>query len=102
MLFLSGHYNPWSVDLAGNYAQECSPTNPLRCESGDMSGKHGKIGIRTDKKIMKRDFFTDVDLQLSGANSILHRAIVVHDAASGAGRLACADIFEVPKKIIKV
>jgi hypothetical protein len=38
---VQGHYNPFSVDLNGNYPSQCSPDNPLRCETGDLFGKHG-------------------------------------------------------------
>nr|QDX46957.1 superoxide dismutase [Azumapecten farreri] len=99
---VGGHYNPFSVDLGGNYAQQCNSANQLRCELGDLSGKHGKINVRTQLGGKTRMFFTDIDLPLSGPNSVLGRSIVIHNANSGAPRLACANIYNMPTRITKL
>lgn len=98
-----GHYNPFSVDLEtdGTYGTDCGKDNPLRCEVGDLSKKHGQIAIRTSTGSMERNFFTDVDLPLVGDLKILGRSIVIHDQNSGGGRLSCANIYTLPtRKVI--
>ena len=99
---VSGHYNPYGVDLTGNYGTECSSGNPLRCEVGDLSGKHGKLSVRSATNGMQRAFFTDVDLPLSGPLSIVGKSVVIHEANNGGGRLSCANIYEVPERKVKV
>ncbi|XP_078667729.1 uncharacterized protein LOC144909563 [Branchiostoma floridae x Branchiostoma belcheri] len=91
----AGHFNPYAVDLSGNYASQCRGTNPLRCELGDLSGKHGKIDVTSEDGV-SRNFFTDVDLPLSGPHAVIGRSMVIHQANSGGGRLACANIFQLP------
>ncbi|XP_069140703.1 uncharacterized protein [Argopecten irradians] len=99
---VGGHYNPYAVDLGGNYATECNPSNPLRCEVGDLSGKHGKLNVRTPTGGKTRMFSTDVDLPLSGPNSVLGRSIVIHAADSGGARLACANLYNTPARVTKI
>lgn len=91
---VGGHYNPYEVDLKGDYSSVCSSTNQYRCEVGDMSGKHGQLSVRAPTGSKEKAFFTDMQLPLSGPQSILTRAIVIHVANSGAGRDACANIYE--------
>lgn len=88
-----GHFNPYSVDLEGDYATQCNPDNQLRCEVGDLSKKHGKISISRFGQRLK-SFFTDWQLPLAGPNSVVGRSITVHDPESGAGRLACANVLQ--------
>ena len=99
---VQGHYNPFSVDLNGNYPSQCSPDNPLRCETGDLSGKHGKLSVRTASGKMQRNFFTDFDLPLSGSLKILGRSIVIHAENSGGGRLSCGNIYTIPNRKVTV
>lgn len=99
---VQGHYNPFSVDLNGNYTSQCGPDNPLRCETGDLSGKHGKLSVRTASGKMQRNFFTDFDLPLSGNLKILGRSIVIHAKNSGGGRLSCANIYTIPNRKVTV
>ncbi|KAJ8317087.1 hypothetical protein KUTeg_004991 [Tegillarca granosa] len=96
----AGHFNPFDVDLAGNYNSECKPSNQLRCELGDLSGKHGKLTIRSSSGGMQRAFYTDIDAPLSGPNSFLQRSVVIH--GMGGSRIACGNIYEVPKRTVKV
>ncbi|XP_053381588.1 uncharacterized protein LOC123557821 isoform X2 [Mercenaria mercenaria] len=89
------HYNPYSVFLDGDYASMCNPGNPFRCELGDLSGKHGKLNIRSavDNRKLKY-FFSDMQLPLSGPQSVVGKSIVIHEANSGGGRLSCANVME--------
>lgn len=99
---VQGHYNPYAVDLTGNYVSQCSASNPLRCELGDLSGKHGKLSVRAASGIMQRDFFTDIDLPLTGDLNILGRSIVIHAANSSGARLSCANIYTIPNRKVVV
>lgn len=89
---VAGHYNPYAVDLDGDYNTACNPDNPFRCELGDLSGKHGKLSIRTQAGGKQKYFFTDISLPLSGHQTIIGRSITIHDANAGGGRLSCADV----------
>ncbi|KAK3095151.1 hypothetical protein FSP39_010830 [Pinctada imbricata] len=99
---VGGHYNPYNVDLHGNYQTVCSTNSPLRCEVGDLSKKHGRLDIRTSGGGMQRAFFTDVDLPLSGPLSIVGKSIVIHAPNSGSARFSCANILPVPERKVKV
>ncbi|KAL3863981.1 hypothetical protein ACJMK2_005698 [Sinanodonta woodiana] len=93
---VQGHYNPYYVDLsvAGNYTTQCNSRKQFRCEVGDLSGKHGSLSIRSSMGGMFRAFYTDVQLPLTGPQSILGRSITIHAANSGSGRLSCANVYE--------
>eukprot|EP00924_Labyrinthula_sp_SR-Ha-C_P002295 snap_masked-scaffold_19-processed-gene-6.36-mRNA-1 protein AED:0.04 eAED:1.00 QI:0/-1/0/1/-1/1/1/0/649 len=86
--FTGGHYNPNGVDLE-NYL--CATEDHSLCEAGDLSGKFGFL----DGLASLEEEFTDndpnVSLTLFGEDSIVGRAIVLHEAGSGA-RFACANI----------
>lgn len=99
---VGAHFNPYGVFLQGDYNSQCSPSNPFRCELGDLSGKHGKLTIRTDTGKAKKYFFTDYQLPLMGPQSILGKSITIHDANSGGGRLACADVIEKMPRVAAV
>ena len=67
---IGGHFNPFNVNVSSseNYTTECSLNTPLRCESGDLSGKHPRLQISPG--IANRTSYTYVDsnLHLWGAN----------------------------------
>ena len=64
---IGGHYNPFDVDLNSNqYSTECSPRSPLRCESGDLSGKHGKLNLGPGTASRKTYTYIDTNLNLWG------------------------------------
>ncbi len=95
-------WNPTLIQLAdpkdtNYYAQECGPDYPLRCEVGDMSGKHGRIEVGA-----KAFVFNDPNLPLSGDwyQSALGKSIVVLTPDGGGERMACANIEE-EKNIVK-
>lgn len=81
----------WNPFLAAsgnkNYQKDCSPANPLRCEMGDMTGKHGHLTIGS-----KRLVLADENLPLTGNFSIMHRSIVIMDKKRSNLKLACANI----------
>lgn len=91
---VGGHYNPYNVSLVGDYPSACDPLNQLRCELGDLVGKHGPIDIRSATGGTQKYFFSDMHLPLSGPQSILGKSIVLHDANFGGGRLSCANVYE--------
>ncbi|KAK7113211.1 uncharacterized protein [Littorina saxatilis] len=82
-----GHYNPYMVNVQQNY-DECSMSNPLRCELGDQARKLGQYDLGSGVMIA-----SDVDLPLIGLFTVVGRSIVVHAANSGGPRIACADIM---------
>ena len=92
------HFNPFNVSLANtndemdpstnsNYTDDCSPLYPLRCESGDLSNKHGQLQISALVRDRKTYTFVDNNLALSGEYSIVGRSISLHLPASEGGAL---------------
>lgn len=86
-LSLKGNFNPYRVDTQGSYSTACNPNNMLRCESGDLSGKHTTYEVGG-----RRQFFNDVNLPLFGRNSVVGHGIAMNDTNGGNGRLGCANI----------
>lgn len=93
---LGGHYNPYEVDLEGTYKSTCFSSNMLRCEVGDLSGKHAMLNVGTGQS-----FYTDPDLPLFGEMSVIGRGVVVHAENAGGARLACASITPVPSLYVE-
>ena len=61
---IGGHFNPFNVDVeSSQYSIECTPQSPLRCESGDLSGKHGNLDL--SQGIASRKTYTYVDANLN-------------------------------------
>lgn len=48
----------------GTYKSTCFSSNMLRCEVGDLSGKHAMLSVGSGK-----EFYTDPDLPLFGEMS---------------------------------
>ena len=63
---IGGHFNPFNADLNNNYATECTPFAPLRCESGDLSGKHLKLNISAASPTRPTYTYVDNNLHLWG------------------------------------
>ena len=94
------HYNPYSVYLSGDYISMCNSYNQFRCEVGDLSGKHGKLEIGSDTAGKMKYFFSDMQLPLSGSQSVVGKSIVIHDANAGGGRLSCGNVMlKVTRKV---
>ncbi|KAA1109980.1 hypothetical protein PGT21_005552 [Puccinia graminis f. sp. tritici] len=82
------HWNPTGSKFTGPKAFYCKPERPSRCESGDLSGKHGKLVPGPNNQ---RISYLDPSLKLSySRRGILGKSIVVHNQ-SGA-MIACANI----------
>ena len=88
------HYNPYNVSLIGDYNTACNSQNQFRCELGDLVGKHVQLNVRSSSGGAQKYFFTDMQLPLTGPQSILGRSVVIHDLNSGGGRLSCANVYE--------
>ncbi|XP_048585307.1 uncharacterized protein LOC116604439 [Nematostella vectensis] len=88
---LGPHYNPYNVDVEGNYKATCSGSNPLRCELGDLSAKHERYNMGSGPR-----FYTDIDSPLLGFENVVGRGLIVHVKGGTLPRLGCADI--VPDK----
>lgn len=79
-------WNPFLVASDNSfYKSDCSPRNQLRCEMGDLSGKHGQLTIGSRKLLL-----TDVNLPLAGNFSVMKRSIVIMD--KNRLKLACGNI----------
>lgn len=95
-------WNPTFIQLAdpadhGFYSEECSPETPLRCEVGDLTGRHGKLNVGG-----KAYVFSDVNLPLSGDwyHTALGKSIIIHGQDGTNDIMACANI-EPDNDIIK-
>jgi Cu/Zn superoxide dismutase len=100
---IGGHYNPFSVSLAAgedginsDYSVDCSETYPLRCESGDMSGKHDQLEIAAGPDPNRPTYsYVDSNLELGGTYSILDRSVGLHrPVAEGGDLFDCATVTE--------
>lgn len=81
----------WNPFLAASdnkhYKMDCNPKNAMRCEMGDMRGKHGALSIGR-----KRVVFEDDNLPLSGNFSVMHRSVVIFDKNNNKLKIGCANI----------
>eukprot|EP00118_Oscarella_pearsei_P002760 m.11490 g.11490 ORF g.11490 m.11490 type:complete len:745 (+) comp23428_c0_seq1:1429-3663(+) len=100
--FTSGHYNPYDVDLGDNYKSECSVSNPLRCELGDLSGKHEKYNIFPKTAKAGRGYSSDPNLPLMGPLSVIGHSIVIHAENAGGPRISCASLYPENHKFFSV
>jgi len=89
-----GHWNPNDLDIAAG-VYSCDGSSFERavdtCEVGDLSGKHGGLSLDSSASGGKV-FYTDVNLPLSGPNSVAGRSIVVHADNLGGPRIACGSL----------
>ena len=93
------HYNPYGVSTEDNLYNDCRNEHiPLKCELGDLANKHKGLAVTGKKRAIKnsRKFFTDVNLPLSGPDSIIGHSIVIHDEHAPVhrgNRMACTGIY---------
>eukprot|EP00095_Tigriopus_kingsejongensis_P007890 snap_masked-scaffold720_size106930-processed-gene-0.10 protein:Tk07890 transcript:snap_masked-scaffold720_size106930-processed-gene-0.10-mRNA-1 annotation:"hypothetical protein L798_15715" len=98
-LSAKGHFNPYLVNQEENIYNECvNEHTPYRCELGDLSNKLGRLTVAGRKSNIKStlQFFTDINLPLTGPIGIIGRSIVIHDdkAPEHRGeRMACTGIY---------
>ena len=59
--------------IQGNYNSACGITNMLRCQSGDMSKKHGVYMVGEGRQL-----YNDVSLPLFGHNSGASLSVVTY------------------------
>jgi Cu/Zn superoxide dismutase len=89
-----GHFDPFGAEV-GSYAT-CTgnaTAKAVGCYVGDLTGKHGALSVGSASR---RQFFTDLNLPLSGPNQIDARSVVLHAKGGGAARIACASINPAP------
>ena len=65
---IGGHFNPFNVNISAgdDYGAECSIYSPLRCESGDLSNKHGQLNIDPGTSDRESVTYTDSNLNIFG------------------------------------
>ncbi|XP_013776784.1 uncharacterized protein LOC106461508 [Limulus polyphemus] len=81
-------WNPYlSKSDDESYKRDCGPANPLRCEMGDMTSRHGTLEVGG-----KRRVFTDVNLPLVGNYSVMGRSVVIFSKGGSNNKLGCANI----------
>ncbi|CAE6432364.1 unnamed protein product [Rhizoctonia solani] len=68
----------------------CDPAFPQYCQTGDLSGKHGKLNGTTDGKIATFGYSDEYLRFFPETHSLLGRSIVIH--SSNKTRLACGNI----------
>eukprot|EP00096_Caligus_rogercresseyi_P009025 TRINITY_DN2990_c0_g1_i1.p1 TRINITY_DN2990_c0_g1~~TRINITY_DN2990_c0_g1_i1.p1 ORF type:complete len:1002 (-),score=161.09 TRINITY_DN2990_c0_g1_i1:221-3226(-) len=92
------HFNPYNVPSDENEYNTCiNEKNPFKCQSGDLVNKHGTLLIsgRVSNRQNTLKYYTDTNLALTGAASIVGRSIVIHDKNAPkhrGNRLACTRI----------
>ncbi|GLH08747.1 Uncharacterized protein GBIM_13929 [Gryllus bimaculatus] len=97
-------YNPYKVDYDPNNDETCNQFSPSSCRLGDLSGRHGTLkiaGRRVNGTRLTRRLFTDSQLPLSGAASIVGRALVLYDdngPKARGERLACSPVTAVYRR----
>ena len=88
-------FNPTTVS-SSNYNTQCQPSDPLRCELGDLKAKHGGLSVRgAGGSSPARAFFTDVNLPLQGVQSVVGKSLVLKGASGSSQNLACANVLKV-------
>ncbi|KAL5021472.1 hypothetical protein ScPMuIL_000627 [Solemya velum] len=99
----------WQV-YAGSVTADIDQDKPLsdRCDSvgslynpsiGDLSQKHGNISVAATRG-GHRNFFSDLNLPLSGNEAILNKSLVIFDSTGKI--IACSNIVNVKENIAKV
>ena len=79
-------YNPTGISGSG-----CTNDSQISCRVGDLTGKHGQIALLSEGTTS--GFFPDLNLPLSGTNSVIGKTIIFLNADS---YYACANIVEFP------
>ncbi|XP_077282996.1 superoxide dismutase family protein Rsod [Arctopsyche grandis] len=92
-------YNPFKVDFDPKATENsCSFSNLAVCRVGDLSTRHGTLGIsgkKVDAPKISRKLITDPLIPLSGTHSVLGKSLVIYDdhgPVARGERLACSII----------
>lgn len=81
-------WNPFlSASDNKHYKSDCNPINPLRCQMGDLTGKHGPLVVGG-----KRIQLSDDNLPLVANFSIINRSLIIFTQNRNNLKLACANI----------
>ncbi|XP_015786399.1 uncharacterized protein LOC107363652 [Tetranychus urticae] len=84
-------WNPYQTDsnkFPDLYKRHCTPTNPLRCVLGDLSGRNGPLIIGGKRRVI-----TDVNLPLVGNASVVGRSLIIYHKDESDTKMACANIL---------
>ncbi|XP_022670740.1 uncharacterized protein LOC111254308 [Varroa destructor] len=82
-------WNPYlAIASSDGYKADCNPSNPLRCEMGDLTGKHGHLEVGQGRRAV----FIDPNLPLVGNYSVLGRSIVIFGKEGAGQKLGCANL----------
>ncbi|XP_038046810.1 uncharacterized protein LOC119721017 isoform X2 [Patiria miniata] len=81
----SSIFNPYEVSMVAEYGSQCDTKSQLRCAVGDLTGKHGNMS-----SAVKRAVYTDVNLPLTGQDSVL--GLSLHLISTNTGQFACGTV----------
>lgn len=81
----------------------CNQTMQGNCPIGDLTSKHGRItvSVATSKQSSNKSAFTDTNLPLTGANTVIGESMVLFAANNPGTPVACAKIMNLKPKILK-
>lgn len=98
-------YNPYKITFDPKETDSlCSLSHPGFCRLGDLSARHGTLNIagrKANGEKLTRRLFTDLQLPLSGAASVMGRAFVLYDdngPKARGERLACSTIYGIYRR----
>ncbi|XP_072025881.1 uncharacterized protein [Amphiura filiformis] len=89
-------YNPYQVDTGDTYDDDCDLRSQLRCQVGDLVGKHDEFSTS-----VKKVLYTDINLPLGGRASVLGHSLLVRSSTSD-DSYACVPITPDPDTGIAV
>ena len=92
-----------SFNPDNNDGKNCNQTRHENCSIGDLSSKHGNITVSmaTNGHSKAKAAFTDTNLPLSGANSVIGKTIVLFSRNDTQKPYACAMIMKVKPKVVE-
>ena len=91
-------FNPDSTD-----GKNCSQKRQGNCSIGDLTSKHGNVTVSmaTMSQSKTKAAFTDTNLPLTGANSVIGKSIVLFSSSDPQTPFACAKIMKVKPRVLK-
>ena len=84
-------------------SQNCSQEMHRNCPVGDLASKHGNvtISLASARQSTTKAAFTDSNLPLSGANSVIGKSIVLFPVNDPMKPIACAKIVTLTTQVTK-